>query len=182
MLIVAIVSCLIVGSYAQSDSRGSCLNFIAVDFDPYQGGGAWWEYAATYDPYYGELRCIIENWGIPDGNRTSLVTTAIDVNTGNQVVTESRYTKDRYNNKLHVVSPLPLFGRQTIDFFDMEDVYNDYIITSYCMIQGSRSVPVVLILTRSPNPRTNVIARAQQVARRRGVPVGKFIRFDTNCN
>ncbi|CAG5076028.1 Protein of unknown function [Cotesia congregata] len=181
MLIAAVVSLLIVGSYAQSDSRGSCVNYLPVNYDFYQGAGAWWEYAATYDPYGGRLRCIIENWLAPEGNNTRVVTTGISKKTGNEMVIEGDYSKNRYTRKLHVVSAVPLVGLQTIDFYDMEDIYNDYIITTYCMNQGSRSVPVVLILTRSPNPRTNVIARAQQVARNHGLSVGNFIRFDTNC-
>ncbi|KAH0555008.1 hypothetical protein KQX54_014653 [Cotesia glomerata] len=79
MLIAAVVSLLIVGSYAQYDSRGACVNYRPVDYDSYKGAGIWWEYAATYDHYGGNVRCIREDWYAPEGNTTRVVTYGIGV-------------------------------------------------------------------------------------------------------
>ncbi|KAH0555009.1 uncharacterized protein LOC123262893 [Cotesia glomerata] len=179
---IAVVFLLFGVSSAQVDQPIKCLNITGADYDFYQGVGLWYIYASTYDPFEDAFRCLTHYWFYPAADNVArVVVSGIFKRTGLLSQIEVVYTLYKPDNRLHSKSLDPLRGVLSHDLYDLEDVYEDYIITSSCMRQGSSIVPTFTILTREPYPTTDVIRRAREVITGLGLAEPNFFIYDTNC-
>ncbi|CAD6244787.1 GSCOCG00013473001-RA-CDS [Cotesia congregata] len=179
---IAVMYLILGVSFAQVRVPGSCPNITGTNHNGYRGSGLWYEYATTQDKFKNTTRCIQYHMYLPKNGVIFALVSVISKKTSVLLEVEAEVTMSKPDNMMHTIVRDPILGLQPILFFYIEEVYDNYLITWNCNNYGSYNEQAMTIYTRQANPTTNVIRKAQQLALRMGLPQGKFIKYDNNCN
>ncbi|KAH0555007.1 apolipoprotein D-like [Cotesia glomerata] len=181
MLFITVISLLVAGTSAGTLQPGPCPNITGVNFDMNRFVGKWREYASTDDVYHNTLRCVTHFWDPPVNGVSNVFSTGI-TSTGLLDEVESQAYLSKPDNGIHMTTVIPMIGTQSIEFWDLEDIYDNDSICWSCKEVGSYNLQTITIWTRRNIPRGDVIGRARQLAGQRGLAAAHFGFYFNPCN